>query len=225
MEMNIAKTVAVCVMLHWMWALFQVLVFGNFSYVIYLIPYALTFKNIEKSSTRKKAKGTNVGMQDFSFVAKKDVSISTEEIDSANNKTSHDKIELNINSHQNGILASNPFLDVVENLEPHGDPFDPLNFETMRHPYRLGNPLMGIMETATAASNGEPRPPLLHTNPFLQDCMNNPFFESSLQFTSVFVEGSPNLPFSPRESDAYCKEWVKQHRKCHLKTVRSFSCY
>ncbi|GBN78295.1 hypothetical protein AVEN_56093-1 [Araneus ventricosus] len=207
-----------------MWALFQVLIFGNFSYVIYLIPYALTFKNIEKSSTRKKAKGTNVGMQDFDFVAKKDVSTSTEEIDSANNKTSNDKIELNIDNLQNGILASNPFLDVVENLVPHGDPFDPFHFETVRHPYRLGNPFMGIMETATTASNGEPRPPLLPTNPFLQDCMNNPFFESSPQ-VAIFVDGSPNLPFSPRESDAYCKEWVAQHRKCYLKTVRSFSCY
>ncbi|GBN05054.1 hypothetical protein AVEN_71188-1 [Araneus ventricosus] len=211
-------------MLPWIWSLFQVLVFGKFFYVIFMVPYALTFKNIEKNSKRKN-KGTNVGIQDFTLAAKKDASTSTAEIDSANKETTNEKIELNIDSRQNGILYSNPFLEVMENIAASGDPFNPFNIETMCHPYQWRNPLMAINEADTQVNIGESYPPMKPTNPFFQDGMNNPFLDSSFQLPPVFEDEFRNFEFVPRESNAYCREWIEEHRKCYIKTVRSFSCY
>ncbi|GBN64408.1 hypothetical protein AVEN_21421-1 [Araneus ventricosus] len=217
-----SKMIAVFVMLPWLWALFQVLAFGRLLYVIYMIPYLLLIKNAEKESAEKKSKSTNVDVQDFPLVAKKDASTSTDEIDLANNKTSDEKIDQNTGNRQDDLLLSHPFLEMIENFGQHGDPFNPFNTEAI---IQLGNPFLGFNEPAAALNFGESCPLLLPTNPFFQECGNNPFLDTSLQFPTVLEDEFTNIPFVPRESDVYCKEWVEKHRKGYIKTVCSFSCY
>ncbi|GBM95492.1 hypothetical protein AVEN_95948-1 [Araneus ventricosus] len=199
--MIIAERIAVLVVLPWLWACFQLLAFGRLWYVIYMIPYLLLIRNSEKDSAQKKTKSTNVDVHDFTLVAKKDAGTSTEDIDLANNKTSDEKIDMNIYNRQDDILASHPFLEIIENFGAHGDPFNPSTIENMGHPH------------------------LLTTNPFFQDCGRNPFLESSLKYPAVLEDEFTNVPFTPKESYVYCKEWVEKHRKGYIKTVRSFSCY
>ncbi|GBM90987.1 hypothetical protein AVEN_217456-1 [Araneus ventricosus] len=121
-----SKMIAVFVMLPWLWALFQVVDFGRLFYVIYMIPYPLLIKNAEKESAEKKSKSTNVDVQDFPLVAKKDASTSTDEIDLANNKASDEKIDLNTGNRQDHLSLSHPFLEMIENFGQHGDPFNPI---------------------------------------------------------------------------------------------------
>ncbi|GBM49785.1 hypothetical protein AVEN_266121-1 [Araneus ventricosus] len=115
-----AERIAVLVMLPWLRAVFQLLVFGRLCYVIYMIPYLLLIKNIEKESAQKKTKRTNVDVEDFTLMAIKDASTSTDEIDLSNNKTSDEKIDKNIENRRNYILASHPFLEKIENFGAHG---------------------------------------------------------------------------------------------------------
>ncbi|GBO12722.1 hypothetical protein AVEN_204311-1, partial [Araneus ventricosus] len=56
-------------------------VFGRLCYAIDMIPYLLVIKITEKESAQKKAKSTNVDIQDFTLVAKKDACTSTAEKD------------------------------------------------------------------------------------------------------------------------------------------------
>ncbi|GBL93387.1 hypothetical protein AVEN_219502-1 [Araneus ventricosus] len=215
-----SKAFAVLAMLPWMWGLLQILVLENFYSMIYMIPYILLIKNSNKDPDRMKTTDTSV---DFTLVARKDASTSTEESFSSNNKTSNKTIELNTDNSQSAFLTSNPFLEMTENLGECGYGLNPSDTEAMRHPYQLGNPFLDINESSAALNNEESHRPLLPINPFLQDSVNNPFIDSSFQFPAVFKDQFSNLPLSPRDSDAYCKEWVEKHRKGFIKTLRSFS--
>ncbi|GBM84860.1 hypothetical protein AVEN_218029-1 [Araneus ventricosus] len=84
--MILNEKIAVLIMLPWLWALFQLFVFGRLCYVIDMIPYLLVIKITEKESAQKKTKSTNVDIQDFTLVSKKDVCTSTEEFDLINRK-------------------------------------------------------------------------------------------------------------------------------------------
>ncbi|GBN15966.1 hypothetical protein AVEN_114314-1 [Araneus ventricosus] len=78
---------------------------------------------------------------------------------------------------------------MIENFGAHGEPLNLSNIENMCHLH------------------------LLPTNPFVEDCGNNPFADSSLPFPTVLEDEFTNIPVIPRESDVYCKEWVEKHRK------------
>ncbi|GBN81599.1 hypothetical protein AVEN_265240-1 [Araneus ventricosus] len=153
---------------------------------------------------------------------KKDASASTEEIDFASNKAYTENINLNMNNPQDGILASHPFLEIIENLGAHGYEFDPFKTKTTS---QLGNHFLGIKEPDDALNIGETYPHMLPTNPFFQVCIRNPFVDSSLHFPAVFEDEFTNITFPPRKNYSYCKEWIEKHRRDYIKTVRSFSRY
>ncbi|GBL96496.1 hypothetical protein AVEN_218473-1 [Araneus ventricosus] len=144
---------------------------------------------------------TNVDIQDFTLVAKKDACTSTAEIDLVNNKTYYDMIDLNTGNQKDDILASHPFLEMIENFGVHLNPFSLSNIENMCHVH------------------------LLPSNLFLEDCGNNTFVDSPLPFPTVLEDEFANIPVAHRESEAYCKEWVEKHRKGYIKTMLSFSSY
>ncbi|GBL89974.1 hypothetical protein AVEN_178384-1 [Araneus ventricosus] len=129
-----------------------------------------------------------------------------------------------IDNCQNDILASNPFLEMIENLGGHGDEYNPFIIETTCQQYQMENPFLGIIESATPLNNGESYPPLLPTNPFFKECVNNPFVDSSFNFPTVYEDEVTNTSFTPRESDTYFKEWIEQNRIYYIKTVQSFLC-
>ncbi|GBL81672.1 hypothetical protein AVEN_93457-1 [Araneus ventricosus] len=213
-----AKVIAVFAMLPWIWGLFQVVIFGNLWCIFYLMPYLLIIEKGKKKTTQK---GTNVNMDDSTMLERKDACISTDDTDCVNN-TDHEMIKLKNDCCQDIVPDTNPFLDMLENLDAQGDvltrnPFI-IEDESQLHPY--GNPFLDINDTASVLN-----PDFRATNPFSQDCSNNQIVDISIFFPNGFGDVFTDVPYASTDSDIYCKEWIEQHRKCFIKTVRSFSIY
>ncbi|GBL81710.1 hypothetical protein AVEN_93487-1 [Araneus ventricosus] len=218
-----AKVISLFSLLPWMWGLFQVVAFGNLWYIIYLIPYLLV---IEKGRKKTTEKGINVSMDDFTVLERKDAFISTDDTDCLNN-TNNEMIELKNDCCQDIFSNTNPFLAMLENLDTQGDALsrNPFIIEDacQLHPY--GNPFMDINDIASVLNTGEGSPALRATNPFSQDCSNNQIVDISIFFPNRFGDVFTDIPCASGDSDIYCKEWIEQHRKYFIKTVRSFSIY
>ncbi|GBM11097.1 hypothetical protein AVEN_119057-1 [Araneus ventricosus] len=212
-----AKVIAVFVMLPWMWGLSQVFVFGNLWYIYYMIPYLLCIQNRKKKTAQK---GTNVAMDDSTKLKRKDACISTADINCVES-TNDEMILLNNGCCQNIVCENNPFLNMMKRPSAHGDELatNPFIIENANQVHPSGNPFLDINDIAVVLDTEEINLPLLSTNPFLQDCSNNQIIDISI----FFPNGIDDLPYAPTESDAYCKEWIEQHRKCFIKTARSFS--
>ncbi|GBO45244.1 hypothetical protein AVEN_152020-1 [Araneus ventricosus] len=216
-----AKVIAVFVMLPWMWGLFQIFVYGNLSYIFYMIPYLLGIQIREKKTANK---GTNVDIDDSAILKRKDACISTGDINSVK-RSNDDMIELNYDYCQNIVSENNPFLHMLGNPGAHGDELatNPFIIEDASQLHPSGNPFLDINDTAVVLDTEERNLPLLSTNPFLQDFSNNKITDISIFFPNGLGDIFADIPFAPTESDVYCKEWIEQHRKCFIKTVRSFS--
>ncbi|GBN00300.1 hypothetical protein AVEN_114791-1 [Araneus ventricosus] len=83
--------------------------------------------------------------------------------------------------------------------------------------------LQDCINNSIILTAGNGNSPLLVTNPFLQDCINNPFIDISICFPNNFNDSVTDIPFAPTESDVYCKEWIEQYRKYFTETAQSFS--
>ncbi|GBN77434.1 hypothetical protein AVEN_146605-1 [Araneus ventricosus] len=208
-------------MLPWMWGLFQVFVYGNLWYVFYMIPYFLCIQNRKKETAQK---GTNVGMDDSTIPKRKDACISTEEINCVES-TNDGMIELSKDFCPNVVCENNPFLHMLESPGAHGDELatNPFIIEDASQLHSSGNPFLDFNDTPLVLDTEERNLPLISTNPFLQDCSNNQIMDISIFFPNGLDGIFTDIPFVPTESDAYCKEWIGQHRKCFIKTARSFS--
>ncbi|GBM44134.1 hypothetical protein AVEN_93774-1 [Araneus ventricosus] len=216
-----AKIVAVFATLPWLWGLFQVVVFGNWCSITYLIPYLLIIEKGKKKTTQR---GTNVSLHDSTILGRRDACVSTDDVVYVKNINVH-ITELNNDGSRNIVWDTNPFLDMLENLDAHGDVLatNPFLMEDARQLYSSGNPFLDINDTATVLNTGDGNPALLSTNPFIQDCPSNQIVDISIFFPNGFGDVFTDIPYSPTDSDIYCKEWIEQHRKCFIKTVRSFS--
>ncbi|GBN37711.1 hypothetical protein AVEN_98167-1 [Araneus ventricosus] len=216
-----AKIVAVFATLPWLWGLFQVVVFGNWWSITYLIPYLLIIEKGKKKTTQR---GTNVSLDDSTILERKDACVSTDDIVCVKN-INVDITELNNDCSRNIVLDTNPFLDMIENLDARGDVLEtnPFLIEDACQMYPSGNPFLNINHTASIVNTGEDSPALLCTNPFLQDCPSNQIVDISIFFPNGFGDVFTDIPYAPTDSDIYSKEWIEQHRKCFIKTVRSFS--
>ncbi|GBO36559.1 hypothetical protein AVEN_29251-1, partial [Araneus ventricosus] len=175
-----AKIVAVFAMLPWLWGLFQVGVLGNWWSIYYLIPYLLIIEKGKKKTTQR---GTNVILDDSTTLERKDACVSTDDIVCVKN-INVDIIELNIDSSRNIVWDTNPFLDMLENLDAHGDVLatNPFLIEDARQLYSSGNPFLDINDTATVLNTGEGNPAFLSTNPFIQDFPSNQIVDISIFF-------------------------------------------
>ncbi|GBO34704.1 hypothetical protein AVEN_55217-1 [Araneus ventricosus] len=216
-----AKIIAVFAMLPWLWGLFQVGVLGNWWSITYLIPYLLI---IEKGNKKTTQRGTNVCLDVSNVLERRDACVSTDDIVCVKN-INVDIIELNKDCCRNIVWDTNPFLDMLENLDSHGDVLatNPFLIEDARQLYPSGNPFLDINHTASILNTGEGSPALLSTNPFIQDFSSNQIVDISIFFPNGFGDVFTDIPCSPTDSDIYCKEWIEQHRKCFFKTARSFS--
>ncbi|GBL81700.1 hypothetical protein AVEN_93478-1 [Araneus ventricosus] len=214
-----AKSVAAFAMLPWIWGLFQVFVYGDLWYIIYLIPYFLCIQQGEKKTAQK---GTNVDKNDSTLVERKDACISTDDTDFVTN-ANDEMIELNNDCGQNIFCENNPFLHTLESPGAHGNELvtNPFISKDANQLHPSGIPFLEISATAVYLNAEETNRDLFPTNPFLQDCSNNQIIDTSIFFPNGFDHLFNDI--SPTESDIYCKEWIEKHRKCFIKTVRSFS--
>ncbi|GBL81695.1 hypothetical protein AVEN_93475-1 [Araneus ventricosus] len=217
--MSGAKIISVLVMVPWIWGLFQVFVYGNLWYAIYLVTYLLCIQNGEKKTAQK---GTNIVMDDSTLVEMKDACISTDDIDCVKN-TNDKMVEQNSDCGQNIFCENNPFLHMLGSPGAHGNELvtNPFISKDANQLHPSGNTFLEISATAAYFNSERTSLALLPTNPFLQDYSNNQIIDISIFFPNGFDHLFNGI--APTESDIYCKEWIEQHRKFFIKTVRSFS--
>ncbi|GBN98392.1 hypothetical protein AVEN_236564-1 [Araneus ventricosus] len=243
------KTVTIKIvawLIPWIWYLVKVLFCGKFWYITGIFPYAFLIEYKERITNQKEKKVNDVKNHGSNLIARKYARVSTEGFDLEKNND-----DLNNDKCENISLDTNSFL--FENASAHEEKFTkiPYNMETACTQCSNGNPFFTIHDTDAVLTVGKGSLPLLSTNPFLQDCIdnslilaagdgslpllctnpflkdciNNPFIDISICFPKNFDDSFTDIPFAPTESDVYCNEWIEQHRNYFTMTAQSFSMY
>ncbi|GBL77566.1 hypothetical protein AVEN_41930-1 [Araneus ventricosus] len=203
-------------LLPWMWGLFKVFFCGKYWYITCMIPYAFLIEYWKKITNQNKINSANIKIHKSNLIPRNDDCVLTKDIDCI--KNNYD--ELNTEKCQNIVFSKSSSVRRYENRNAHGDKLAkiPYNIKAGCQLYSPGNPFFSINDAAALLTAGEGSPPLLPSNPFFRDCINNPFIDTSDFFPNDFND----VPFYPIESEIYCKEWIEQHREYFTNTAPSF---
>ncbi|GBN17722.1 hypothetical protein AVEN_221253-1 [Araneus ventricosus] len=125
---------------------------------------------------------------------------------------------------QNVAADTNPFINMVDNpfANRDGSFANVFSSEYLNEPH---NPFLSANENQVLFNTGESWIQLTSSNPFFKEYLNNPVEIDSAYILNLPENPLDNLPQGVTDYDIYCQEWVKEHRKFHLKNVRSFSIY
>ncbi|GBN00662.1 hypothetical protein AVEN_32315-1 [Araneus ventricosus] len=83
----------------------------------------------------------------------------------------------------------------------------------------IKNPILGKSEKLLLMNIGESWIPVLSSNPFFNDCLEN----GSISILNPADDPMKNVPQSPMDYKIHCQKWVLKHREYQVKKLRSFS--
>ncbi|GFS44762.1 hypothetical protein NPIL_566271 [Nephila pilipes] len=146
---------------------------------------------------------------------KADASIATDDLDASNDLTDNRKLLK--------TFSTNPFFNHRQDVNCSKCAFIEDVFLTPSENLQSSNEFGNLF-----ADTAQRTVRLLSSNPFAHVVVSNPFLRQSLPSPDPFQAASEdeilaNLPQPPRESNAYCKEWVTQCANFVPKIHRSFT--
>ncbi|GBN68816.1 hypothetical protein AVEN_136554-1 [Araneus ventricosus] len=120
---------------------------------------------------------------------------------------------------QTPVVDTNPFTNMSINPFSNADGLFPNPFLGSELMYEIKNPFLDKNEKFLLMNTGESWIPLLSSNPFFNDCLEN----GSISILNPFDDPLKNVPQSPMDYKIHCQEWVEKHRGYHVTNLRSFS--
>ncbi|GBL83877.1 hypothetical protein AVEN_100788-1 [Araneus ventricosus] len=117
------------------------------------------------------------------------------------------------------VMDTNPFANMSTNPYSNADGLLPNPFFGGELTEDLQNPFLNKDEKFLLMNTGESWIPLLSSNPFFHDCVA----DASTYILNPSDDPMKNVPQSPVDYKILCQEWVQNHRKYHVKKLRSFS--
>ncbi|GBO21479.1 hypothetical protein AVEN_265854-1 [Araneus ventricosus] len=120
---------------------------------------------------------------------------------------------------QTPVVDTNPFAKMSVNPYSKTDGLFPNPFFEDELMGDVKNPFLDKNEKLLLVNTGESWIPVLSSNPFFKDCLEN----GTISILNPADDPMKNVPQSPVHYKIHCKEWVEKHREYQVKKLRCFS--